>query len=74
MDFAGLLEGHAGVSEALALPVFEMVTFGCGGSATLPSFSPLSFLAGICGGAVLFSRQEPRAQFSAGDAGHAGHD
>lgn len=60
MDFAGLLVGHAGVSEALALPVFEMVTFGCGGSATLPSslsgsplpsFSPLSFPAGVCGAA-----------------------
>lgn len=60
MDFAGLLVGQAGVSETLALLVFEMVPFGCGGSAALtaslsrsplPSFSSLSFPAGFCGGA-----------------------
>lgn len=59
MDFAGFLLGHAGMSKALA-PVFEMVTSGCGVNAVvtanlsgspLPSFSPLNFPAGFCGGA-----------------------
>lgn len=73
MDCAGFLLGHAGMTGALALLVFEVVTFGCGGSATLtaslsasplPSFSPFNFPAGFCGGAFSSpgQRHGPSAQ------------